>query len=121
MRMCPDEWMAALDIDVFDMPARARIEALQWDLTAELLAHGATVIIEWGVWSRQERDELRARAATLGVPMELILLDAPLDELWRRIDARQRDGSWRWRPISREELDLWSTWFERPGDDELSG
>ena len=51
--------MAALDIDLFDMPARARIEALQWDLTAELLAGGTTVIIEWGVWSRHERDELR--------------------------------------------------------------
>ena len=35
VRMCPDEWMHALDIDLWDQPARGRVEALQWSLTLD--------------------------------------------------------------------------------------
>jgi len=66
VRFCPDDWMTALAIDLFDEEARAKVEALQWQLAQELLALRQTVIIEWGVWSRAERDVVRERARELG-------------------------------------------------------
>ncbi len=61
VRLCPDEWLDALSLDLYDEERRAKIEALQWNLGQQLLALGLTVIIEWGTWARTERDTLRAR------------------------------------------------------------
>ncbi len=30
IRLCPDEWMAAIGLDLYDQAARARLERLQW-------------------------------------------------------------------------------------------
>jgi hypothetical protein len=46
--------------------------------------------------------------------VELVHLDVPVDELWRRIQARGREDP----PITRAELDAWSREFERPDDAE---
>ena len=77
LRLCPDEWMADLAIDIFDEAARERIEQLQWTLAQRVLALGGTVIVEWGTWARSERDELRKSARELGAAVELRFLDAP--------------------------------------------
>src|SRR3981081_328861 len=71
VRFCPDDWMTALDIDLFDEATRAKTEAVQWQLAQDLLAWGLRVIIEWGLWSRSERDVLRVRARALGARVEL--------------------------------------------------
>ena len=60
------------------------MEALQWELALELLVLGQTVVIEWGVWARSERDTVRERARELGARVELVYLDVPVDELVRR-------------------------------------
>src|SRR5215831_3221511 len=57
-RMCPDDWMMAAGIDLWDGASRARIEAFQLDLSLGLLRAGRNVVIEWGVWAREERDAL---------------------------------------------------------------
>src|SRR5579872_1708091 len=67
VRFCPDEWMNALSIDIYDEARREKIEKLQWELGRQLLKHSAIVIIEWGTWGRSERDELRISARALGV------------------------------------------------------
>jgi hypothetical protein len=46
VRFCPDEWMGALSIDLYDETSRSRIEALQWTLGKQLLGLGLIVIIE---------------------------------------------------------------------------
>lgn len=48
IRFCPDEWMHALSIDVYDNDWHGKIESLQWHLTQDLLRRAHTVIIEWG-------------------------------------------------------------------------
>jgi predicted kinase len=62
VRLCPDEWMTALHINLWDSEARDRIEQLQWKFAQELLARGQSVVIEWGTWARAERDVLRMGA-----------------------------------------------------------
>jgi predicted kinase len=117
IRLCPDEWLQALEISLWDGAQRERVERLQWEPAHELLRAGNVVIIEWGTWSRDERDRLRVEARTLGAQVELVFLDPPLEELWHRIQARgQLDP-----PIAREDLDKWDRAYERPDADELAG
>ena len=117
VRMCPDDWMMASGIDLWDDAARARIESFQLELTLDLLK-GRNVIIEWGVWTRAERDALREAARSVGAVVELRYTTAPMDELWRRIVQRDLDGQWGSRSIEREELEEWARLFEPPTEDE---
>lgn len=100
IRLSPDEWMETLLISLWDEDLRSRIEALQWDLTKDLLRLGQTVIIEWGTWGRAERDALRDEARALGASVELHYLAESLDVLWDRIQSRGAES----RPIQREDL-----------------
>lgn len=119
-RMCPDDWMMAAGIDLWDASARARIEAFQLTLSLDLLRGGQHVVIEWGVWTRAERDALRDAARAVGAAVELRYVFADVDELWRRIVARDLEGRWGSRSIQRHELDEWATVYEPPTDDEVA-
>jgi predicted kinase len=120
VRMSPDEWMDALAIDLWDQPGRARIEALQWTVASELIRLGVTVIIEWGLWTRRERDALRDQVHTLGGQVELRYLDVPMDELWRRVEARNARPGPAWTVIDRPSLLAWFEAFEAPTPEELA-
>lgn len=120
VRMCPDDWMMASGIDLWDDDARAAIEAFQFTLSMSLLGAGTNVVIEWGVWSRRERDVLHDAARRLGAPVELRALSADPDELFRRIEQRDLEGRWGARSITRAELDAWSEIYEVPTPEELA-
>ncbi len=62
IRLCEDEWMTGLGIDLFDEEARTRLERQFWALTQELLSCDLTVILDSGFWTRAERDEKRQTA-----------------------------------------------------------
>ena len=116
VRFSPDDWMDSLSLDLYDEGRRARIEALQWKLAQELLALGLTVIIEWGTWARSERDALRLRARALGAAVELHYVSAPVDVLFDRIQARDRENP----PIERDAVSRWFQIFEAPTPEELA-
>ena len=54
VRMCPGDWMMASGIDLWDEVVRSRIEQFQLTLALDLLRGGNNVVIEWGVWVREE-------------------------------------------------------------------
>jgi predicted kinase len=116
IRLCPDDWMNTLEINLWDSAARERIEKLQWQLAQELLALGQNVVIEWGTWARSERDALRAGARTLGAAVELHFLDAPVEVLFARIRQRNLESP----PITLEDIVKWSEIFERPSAEEMA-
>jgi predicted kinase len=120
VRMCPDDWMMASGIDLWDASMRDRIEQFQLAIVLDLLRAGQNVVIEWGVWTRAERDALRDTARAIGAPVELRYPTASVDELWRRIEARDREGKWGSRPIRRDELEAWTAAYEAPTTEELS-
>jgi predicted kinase len=120
VRMCPDDWMMASGIDLWDGPAREQIEQLQLDLALSLLAAGTDVVIEWGVWTRAERDDLRDAARAVGASVELRALSAPIDELWARVVQRDLEGQWGSRSINRAELEEWARRYEVPSVAELA-
>lgn len=119
-RMCPDDWMMASGIDLWDEAARAKIEAFQMTLSLELLRSGRNVVVEWGTWAREERDALRDAARAIGARVELHYLTAAADELWRRIVERDREGRFASRPIARHDLDEWIQIYQPPSADELA-
>lgn len=116
VRLCPDEWMDRLGINLWDSDARGRIESLQWGLARQVIEAGGTAVIEWGTWARAERDMLRTGARELGAAVELVYLDVEIDELWLRIERRGREDP----PIRRDELEGWAATFEQPTPDELA-
>ena len=119
MRLDKDGWVTELGSDVWDDDVRVRIERQLWALTQELLAHGQSVILEWGHWARVERDEKRLGARALGVGVELHFLDAPLDELIERADRRTASGEWTASPMTRAHFEEWATIFQPPDEEEL--
>ncbi len=116
VRFCPDEWMSALSIDLYDEDRRGKVEALQWELAQSLLVQGATVIIEWGTWAKAERDELRTMARALGAAAELHYLSATPDVLFDRIQKRGMENP----PIEREAVLQWFEKFEAPTPEEMA-
>jgi predicted kinase len=114
IRLCPDEWMDALSLDIWDESMREKIEGVQWQLGQQLLILGLTVIIEWGTWGRSERDALRLRARELGVSVELHYLSAPLEVLLDRVQQRRMENP----PIKREQLLQWANAFQVPKAEE---
>lgn len=120
LRLCPDEWMTELAVDLFDEAARERLEGLFWGLAQRVLRLGGSVILENGFWGRAERDEKRAGARALGAAVELHYLDVPLDELWRRVELRNAQVIWKGAPIEREQLRQWAESFQAPDSEELA-
>jgi predicted kinase len=114
VRLCPDEWKHDLGIDYYDERRRVQLEDRLWRLGQELLTLGQSVILENGFWAREERDGLRLSARALGVAVELYYLEAPVEELWRRLQLRNDEARPGVAPIGREDLERWAVEFEAP-------
>lgn len=121
IRFTPDEWMDPLfGIDEVDGRRWVLESELLWGIAARALTVGVSVILDYGCWSESERDLFRTRAHELGARAEIVVLDLPHDELWRRLEARNAAlpaGTFR---ISRGELEEWATKFDVPDVAELA-
>src|SRR5690349_8620516 len=120
LRLTQDEWLIALGSSPWDASVREKVDHELWRLAQEVLRLGVSVVVDFGLWARAERDEMRSAARGLGVGVELHYLDVPTDELWRRVEARNSEPPWDGYPISRGHLDEWTAIFQAPDADELA-
>jgi predicted kinase len=120
VRLTKDEWLWALGSTPWDEATRERVEHELWRLAREILRLGVSVVLDFGLWARIERDEMRSTARDLGVGVELHYLGVPSDELWRRIEARNSQPPWDSRPIRHADLDKWLRVFQAPDAAELT-
>ena len=120
VRLTKDEWLWALGSTPWDGPTRELVEHQLWRLAQEVLRLGLSVVLDFGLWARTERDEMRSVARDLGVGVELHYLDVPPDVLWRRIETRNFQPPWDTHPIRRADLDEWQSLFQAPDDAELA-
>jgi len=120
VRLTKDEWLWALGSTPWDEPTRERVEHELWRLAREILRRGVSVVLDFGLWARIERDEMRDAARGLGVGIELHYLDVATEELWRRIEGRNSEPPWDSYPIRRADLDGWVRVFQAPDAAELA-
>ena len=120
VRLTKDEWLWSLGSNPWDAPTRAKVERELWRLAQEILRLGGNVVLDFGLWARIERDEMRSVARGLGVGVELWYLEVPTDELWRRIEARNLEPPWDSYPIRRADLDGWLRAFQAPDAAEMA-
>jgi predicted kinase len=120
VRLTKDEWLWALGSTPWDEPTRERIERELWRLAQEILGLGVSVVLDFGLWARIERDEMRSAARDLGVGVELHYLEVAPDELWRRIEARNMELPWEGHPIRHTDVDGWLRLFQAPDTAELA-
>ncbi|PZS11117.1 MAG: hypothetical protein DLM55_02315 [Acidimicrobiales bacterium] len=120
IRMSADDWMIHLGIDLWNVDIRAKLEALQWEQAKQLLSLDNVVVIEWGTWSRHERDRLRLGAREIGGPVELRYLEVEPEVVWQRIGDRKAEQTYGSRAVERADIDEWFEVFQPPDLDEMS-
>lgn len=117
VRFTPDEWLAQLGLDPFDEAARAVLEERLWGLGQVLAQAGVTVVLDYGFWSRTERDEKRQWCRSHGVGVELHVCAEPFDVLVERVTGRTARAEPAAVPLTREHLSSYLPFFE--GADEV--
>ncbi len=120
VRLTKDEWLWAVGSTPWDDSTREKVEHQLWRLTQEILRLGLSVVLDFGLWARIERDEMRSAARALSAGVELHYLDVPTEELWRRIEARNSEPPWDSYPIRRAHFDGWLRIFQAPDAAELA-
>src|SRR3954449_5143823 len=97
LRLTPDEWQVGLfgqDAKEPEHDARhSFIETMLWNIASRALELGTNVILDYGFWAREEREDYRSGAKALGASSEVHFLDVPPDELMQRLAARNLQSS----------------------------
>ena len=123
LRFTPDDWLRELFPDLrtgVDDATRTAIESLHWSMALRALAIGCNVVLDFGLWGRDERDRFRGEAQALGAKVVLLLLDPPREELLRRLAARNADLPAGAFHISEQELESALSFFQRPTPEETT-
>jgi predicted kinase len=123
LRLTPDEWQVRLfgqDAEEPEHDVRhTLIETMLWNIASRALVLGTNVILDFGFWAREEREDFRLRAKQLGASSEVHFLDVPQEELIRRLAVRNSQllqGSFH---IPEDMMKPWIASFQRPTPDEL--
>lgn len=121
IRLTPDEWMQPLFNTNEHEGKRWVLESeLLWGIAARALALGVNVVLDYGCWSEEERELFRTRAQDLGAQTELIVLQAPFDVLWERLNARNTAAPAGTFHITHADLTSYDALFQRPSPAELA-
>jgi predicted kinase len=123
VRFTHDEWMTHLygeDPDVQraefeDM--RRRVHVLMEPVWSCCLQLGLDVVLDFGLWSRQERDVLRAKIAALSASARLYRVTCSDGAAWQRIEKRNTGLSGDFL-IVRNTYDVLRSGFEPLEDEE---
>ena len=123
LRLNLDEWHIPLfgqDAEEPEHDARhSLIETILWNIASRSLELGTNVILDYGLWAREEREDYRLRAMQLGASSEVHYLDVLEDELLRRLEKRNLRPSQESFRISEEAMKPWIAFFQKPTLDEL--
>jgi predicted kinase len=120
IRLCTDDWQAELGVPHADTAFHERLQPVLYRHALDLLRHGTDVILEDGLWRREERAEKFADARAAGARIELHIFDVDLETLWARLRQRNAGLDQGAYPMTRRELELAWSLFEPPDDHELA-
>jgi predicted kinase len=121
LRLTADDWLLELHPGLNRAQLdelREGVEQSQWQVARRALEVGINVVLDWGLWGREERERYREAARARRARVGLCVLDPPIEQLWQRVEQRNKNSDA--FQISRTELEAWDVWFERPTPTELA-
>jgi predicted kinase len=121
LRLTKDEWVKALYGPKNPRSAQDVIEGRLIEIALRALELGVDVVIDFGLWSRDERTALRQAAADRGAAVQLRYCEVTPAEQRRRLDQRQAEAPDTTWPMSDEELAEWAASIDVPTPGELRG
>ncbi len=119
LRLTPDEWMIPLFGQEQPEGKRNVLEGRLIWLALSALRIGVNVVLDFGVWGKDERSALRALASSVGATSELVYLQVDEEEQWRRIRARSLTDAATTFEMTRADLEPWRRIFQPPDATEL--
>jgi predicted kinase len=123
LRLTPDEWHVNLfGYDIFDPEHDTRhnlIEDMLWQIAARALSLGTNIILDFGFWAKEEREDFRLRARKIGARSEIVFMDMDEEELIKRVRIRNENLTSTTHYIPEEMMRPWIRSFQKPDINEL--
>jgi predicted kinase len=128
LRLTPDEWMIPLFADLGPRAFGQSLAGTKRDvlegrlvwLALRALQFGTNVVLDFGVWGRDERSALHHLAKSAGARFQLVYMEVREDEQVRRVRERNTAAPGTTFVITRAELELWRQAFQAPDQAELT-
>jgi len=126
LRLTPDHWHVALFGNVigdFQRPGGERwvLEGRLISVALQVLRLGTSVVLDFGLWGRDERSALRWLARSAGAACQVVYLPVDKDVQLARIAHRQETTPHLTFPMSEADVDAWRPQFQVPDAAELGG
>ncbi|HUC36250.1 MAG TPA: ATP-binding protein [Acidimicrobiales bacterium] len=128
LRLTPDEWMIPLFADLAPRPfgqslAGAKRDVLEgrlvW-LALRALQLGTNVVLDFGVWAKDERSALHHLALSARARFQLVYMEVDDDEQARRVQERNTQEPAAAFAMMPAELRVWRQGFQEPDEAELT-
>ena len=123
LRLTPDHWMIPLFGDSDFAPGGERwvLEGRLISVALQALRLGTSVVLDFGLWGRDERSALRWLARSAGAACQVVYLPVDKDVQLARIAHRQETAPHQTFPMSEADVDAWRPQFQVPDAAELGG
>jgi predicted kinase len=119
LRLTPDHWMIPLFGDSMAGGQRWVLEGRLISVALQALRLGTSVVLDYGLWGRDERSALRWLARSAGAACQLVYLPVDRDTELARIARRQETAPHQTFAMSEAEVDAWRQQFQAPDATEL--
>lgn len=121
LRLTKEEWVKALYGVDNPSVAGAVVEGRLIEVGLGALELGIHVVLDFGLWTRDERSALRQAAVDRGADVALRYCALEPTEQRRRLDRRAAGAPHTTWPMSEDDLARWAAVFEAPKAGELDG
>ena len=122
IRLTPDHWMVPLFGDSMADGKRFVLEGRLISVALQALRLGNSVVLDYGLWGRDERSALRWLARATGAACRVVHLPVDNGRPTRpdRMDAKHTEPHQTFL-MSEADVDAWRTQFQVPDAAELEG
>jgi predicted kinase len=121
LRLTKDDWMKALYGDENPSSASDVVEGRLIGIALRAVTLGVNVVLDFGLWSRDERSALRHAGDEGGASVVLWYAPISLSEQRRRHESRLAVDPHATWPMADEDLATWAVSFDEPTPGELDG
>ena len=95
------------------------IEDMLWQIAARALSLGTNIILDYGFWAKEEREDYRSRAQKIDARSEIIFMDVDEEELMKRVKGRNENLTNTIHYIPEEMMRSWIRFFQKPDGNEI--